>query len=1509
MTFAYCNLTKSCISVPTSSFSLKQNVQRHQRNHIITDINDPSIFITMMPPTSKANLTTHDHPIDITLQSPTSTIEVNSPFISDPIIDITCTHHPYLLDLISVISPPDEPITQYTSPNEPITDITTISSPSSYMTTPTFDPYNSHPNADSVTHHFINPSPSLPSSFLIESIRQAVVANHKHIKSLPHNNNYSYYDNATSTNVTNNLSLLYQVTILPHPIPLGGVGGLCNLTHVGRLYHLPVTLNLNICYYSVHLPATLFSLGLLQRCGGHYCPDPHRPRTHVRVSSSLLLPPIDIPMLSTSNLLPINFDSLAAAARRSPHLYHTPPQSSFLQSILTPNQSLFQVPTPPTHPPLATHGVHPTVPTITTTPLPTSTINDIMPTLLPFIPDPTVPHTPEQRRRCDAVDNLHTALFHPSDTSLSTSISFGKCPGPLPLTATDVTRNRLIRGPCIHCIAGKYRHSPQPLSLTSPASSVGAVLSFDPQILPVPATGGFTQVYIFVDEFSGYIHVEGSLSKQTNHSFDAVRNVITSVFNAHQHPVLQLHGDCESINLSLAQPLGAIGCTLVSSLPGDHAHRVERYWQTLITVCIAVLESLSYYLPKKFLLQLLQAGSVARNSLVSPRSSPSTPNELVRGILIPPHLFPFGSCCMVRTHDDKRISNAIKYNTSPKFESKMEVGVCLGPCLLTGHYKFLLANGFIVPRAPTTPFVSTFVPFNWKQKTYFPTSPTPPYLDPPSDPRPPVPPTPPTNLPLHTHPSLHNKAVQLPSLPPSTALRLLSPTLIPSLPPSVLSTIRSTPPLQPPTTVSELPQQQVLANSIDNVTEQPTPLHPAPHNSLTIPTHLDPLVTQPTPTYPQSPSSSLHQSVPENNHQHHQQKPNPVPPTITRAVTRSQSRLSSLLTSFLSVASPTPLPIVPPVPQPKNCILKKQSLIKAATTTHRLHFLASNHTANNNPTDLIPIPLPPSRPEMPIEKAYRTLDNSKVTASIDKEMKKVHVDYRTLIPLLRKNIQEKSLYLRSQCFVKQKLLGDVSTRLAIDGSRQPPDSYNSTFAGTSDTERFLCLLSAFVADAAIRLRSPLLQIFSFDVTGAFLFCKLLRSDTNGYQFYTTLPKDLPGPEAGALREIVGGQYGIKQSNNLFDNDICGELERNGYHSEELSPHIFGKRCPIDPSDSIAVNLHVDDGAVVSTSAFLSVEFKSILSAKYPNMKWQDEMKHYCGIDVHRLPDLSVHLDMRTHILAFLTKNGMDPIPGALTPGLADFFDPPTDLTPFDPTIYQSVQGQLIFYCLIRIDIKMFVHHLSSANHNPTQSHRDKQIHVMRYLKSYPSVGPTFSSDPKSYPNGVQLEIDCDNSHATQPNSRDQSGILYRIGTTNACFASFASAEPGVSLSPQEGEYGTMCRAAKNAVFWRQLLEGFGFPQDLPTPIFEDNLPAINLVSAPEITKNSRHLLLKHHYVRWLNASGIIKPVHRDTNIMLADFLTKVFPPRKFHFFKDKIFNLISNSVSSFFSPFRSMFYK
>ena len=114
-----------------------------------------------------------------------------------------------------------------------------------------------------------------------------------------------------------------------------------------------------------------------------------------------------------------------------------------------------------------------------------------------------LPHfNAEQRARADAAEELHHDLCHPSDSSLCVNLSTGKLPFST-LTSADVTLNRQIRGPCPHCAAGKHHNPPHPPSPSPPATSIGAVLSFDPQLLPEISPGQHTHEIILVDEFSG----------------------------------------------------------------------------------------------------------------------------------------------------------------------------------------------------------------------------------------------------------------------------------------------------------------------------------------------------------------------------------------------------------------------------------------------------------------------------------------------------------------------------------------------------------------------------------------------------------------------------------------------------------------------------------------------------------------------------------------------------------------------------------------------------------------------------------------------------------------------------------------------------------------------------------------------------------------------------------------------------------------------------------------------
>jgi hypothetical protein len=60
----------------------------------------------------------------------------------------------------------------------------------------------------------------------------------------------------------------------------------------------------------------------------------------------------------------------------------------------------------------------------------------------------------------------------------------------------------------------------------------------------------------------------------------------------------------------------------------------------------------------------------------------------------------------------------------------------------------------------------------------------------------------------------------------------------------------------------------------------------------------------------------------------------------------------------------------------------------------------------------------------------------------------------------------------------------------------------------------------------------------------------------------------------------------------------------------------------------------------------------------------------------------------------------------------------------------------------------------------------------------------------------------------------------------------------------------------------------------------DSQTSINLIIAPEISKKSRFLSVKHHFIRERVANGDILPVKVSSLDQRADSMTKIFPPAK-----------------------------
>ena len=110
------------------------------------------------------------------------------------------------------------------------------------------------------------------------------------------------------------------------------------------------------------------------------------------------------------------------------------------------------------------------------------------------------------------------------------------------------------------------------------------------------------------------------------------------------------------------------------------------------------------------------------------------------------------------------------------------------------------------------------------------------------------------------------------------------------------------------------------------------------------------------------------------------------------------------------------------------------------------------------------------------------------------------------------------------------------------------------------------------------------------------------------------------------------------------------------------------------------------------------------------------------------------------------------------------------------------------------------------------------------------------------------------------------------------------------------EYYSANKATLDISYFRQFASELGLPSKDPTILFLDCQTAINLIVAPEITKKSRHMRAKHHYIRERVVEGEILVMHVSKEEMRADFLTKFFRRNTYIKLRNNLLNISSACV-------------
>ena len=306
-------------------------------------------------------------------------------------------------------------------------------------------------------------------------------------------------------------------------------------------------------------------------------------------------------------------------------------------------------------------------------------------------------------------------------------------------------------------------------------------------------------------------------------------------------------------------------------------------------------------------------------------------------------------------------------------------------------------------------------------------------------------------------------------------------------------------------------------------------------------------------------------------------------------------------------------------------------------------------------------------------------------------------------------------------------------------------------------------------------------------------------------------------------------------------------------------------------------MHVDDGQAIYNDRGLYDELISVLEKRYGPLTHNAVTTSFLGQGIHRSDKGGVTLTMEGYIGQLCAKFGILPEEKASSPSDKDLFHDTSYMPAVDVALYQMVIGGLIYVLKIRSDVRKEVIFLATKTAKPNIGDLAKCIRVLKYLNTTRKLGPTYYTEE-----GVVLYGCVVAAYGVHADGRSQTGYYISIGRHSAPICCYTSAQNScVSQSSMEAEYVALSELGKKIIHFRRILEELGFAQSQPTVIYEDNKSAIKLATNIQVTRKSRHINIRHHYIRDIIASHEVQIVHLPSDQMVSDMLTKPLGPIKF----------------------------
>jgi len=431
-------------------------------------------------------------------------------------------------------------------------------------------------------------------------------------------------------------------------------------------------------------------------------------------------------------------------------------------------------------------------------------------------------------------------------------------------------------------------------------------------------------------------------------------------------------------------------------------------------------------------------------------------------------------------------------------------------------------------------------------------------------------------------------------------------------------------------------------------------------------------------------------------------------------------------------------------------------------------------------------------------------------------------------------------------------------RLVAQGYNQEEGiDYEETFAPVARLESIRMLL-AFASHKEFIL-------YQMDVKSAFL---------NGYIVEEVYVEQPPGFQDHKYPDYVfklkKALYGLKQAPRAWYDRLSKFLLQNGFSIGKVDTTLFTKTKGVD---LIIVQIYVDDIIFGSTNVSLCEEFSKCMHSEF-EMSMMGELNYFLGLQIKQTKE-GIFINQAKYVKDLLKKfdfEGMKPLSTPMSSSIK--IDKDENGKAVDITKYRGMIGSLLYLTASRPDIMYSVCLCARYQSNPKESHLNAVKRIFRYLSGTKNLGLW-------YPKGTHIDLfsytDADWAGCTI-DRKSTSGTCHFLGF--ALVSWFSKKQNSVALSTAEAEYISAASCCAQVLWMKQTLLDLGLSYD-HVPIMCDNTSAINLSKNPVLHSRTKHIEIRHHFLRDHVQKGDITLEYISTNHQIADILTKPLALERF----------------------------